>query len=256
MKKKNIIEGTIFLVTLAVVMLMLVFVTEEKRALQEALNDRESVISEMGDNMNLLSTKYADLSTKLETVQDEYTTLSSSNEKIVASQDALKEKARTLSTEVQQLKADKSSLEATNKKLIGENTSLKKTKAATASKTSTAVKAKVAGVTTENKQPSRSNSSVAKTFTVTATAYTAYCAGCSGVTRTGVDLRKNPSLKLIAVDPKVIPLGTKVWVEGYGYAIAGDTGGAIKGNKIDLHMSTKDAAYKWGRRQVQIKVLN
>ena len=41
-------------------------------------------------------------------------------------------------------------------------------------------------------------------------------------------------MKVIAVDPSVIPLGTKVWVEGYGYAVAGDTGGAIKGNKIDV----------------------
>ena len=41
-------------------------------------------------------------------------------------------------------------------------------------------------------------------------------------------------MKMIAVDPKVIPLGSKVWVEGYGEAIAGDTGGAIKGNRIDI----------------------
>ncbi len=46
-------------------------------------------------------------------------------------------------------------------------------------------------------------------------------------------------MKLIAVDPNVIPLGSKVWVEGYGYAIAGDTGGAIKGNKIDILVSIK-----------------
>ena len=49
--------------------------------------------------------------------------------------------------------------------------------------------------------------------------------------RTGINLRANPNLKVIAVDPSVIPLGSKVWVEGYGYAVAGDTGGAIKGNE-------------------------
>ncbi|GAA3326735.1 hypothetical protein GCM10020331_063860 [Ectobacillus funiculus] len=54
------------------------------------------------------------------------------------------------------------------------------------------------------------------------------------MTATGIDLRKDPNMKLIAVDPKVIPLGSKVWVEGYGEAIAGDTGGAIKGNRIDV----------------------
>ncbi|WP_339252580.1 ubiquitin-like domain-containing protein [Sporosarcina sp. FSL W8-0480] len=95
-----------------------------------------------------------------------------------------------------------------------------------------------------------------KEFYVTATAYTAHCNGCTGKTATGIDLRSNPNLKVIAVDPDVIPLGSKVWVEGYGYAIAGDTGGAIKGKKIDLHMPTKSAANKFGRRQVKVKVID
>lgn len=94
-----------------------------------------------------------------------------------------------------------------------------------------------------------------KTMRVTATAYTAYCYGCSGKTATGIDLRANPSLKVIAVDPRVIKLGSKVWVEGYGTAIAGDTGGAIKGNKIDIFVPSKQQAYQWGRRTVTIKVL-
>ncbi|MFC4355821.1 ubiquitin-like domain-containing protein [Chryseomicrobium palamuruense] len=93
-------------------------------------------------------------------------------------------------------------------------------------------------------------------FYVTATAYTAYCTGCSGITATGIDLRSNPNLKVIAVDPRVIPLGSKVWVEGYGYAIAGDTGGAIKGNKIDIFIPTKDQALAFGRKQVRVKVIN
>lgn len=91
---------------------------------------------------------------------------------------------------------------------------------------------------------------------VEATAYTAYCKGCSGITKTGINLRSNPKLKVIAVDPKVIPLGSKVWVEGYGEAIAGDTGGAIKGNKIDVFIPSKTDAYTWGRKQVKIKVYN
>ena len=95
-----------------------------------------------------------------------------------------------------------------------------------------------------------------KEFYVTATAYTAHCNGCTGTTATGIDLRANPNLKVIAVDPSVIPLGSKVWVEGYGHAIAGDTGGAIKGKKIDLHVPTKKAAYNFGRRTVKIKVID
>lgn len=92
-------------------------------------------------------------------------------------------------------------------------------------------------------------------FYVTATAYTANCTGCSGITATGINLQTSPSVKVIAVDPSLIPLGTKVWVEGYGYAIAGDKGTAIKGNKIDVFISDKDDAYKWGRKKVKIRIL-
>jgi len=93
-------------------------------------------------------------------------------------------------------------------------------------------------------------------FYVEASAYTPYCSGCSGRSATGVNLRSNSNLKIIAVDPKVIPLGSKVWVEGYGYAVAGDTGGSIKGNTIDVLMPTVKQANNWGRKKVRIKVLN
>lgn len=96
--------------------------------------------------------------------------------------------------------------------------------------------------------------SAGRTFYVSSTAYTAYCAGCSGRTATGINLRANPSKKVIAVDPRVIKLGSKVYVEGYGLAVAGDTGGAIKGNKIDVFMSNKSKALNWGRRTVKVTV--
>lgn len=95
-----------------------------------------------------------------------------------------------------------------------------------------------------------------KTISVLATAYTAKCAGCSGITSTGVDLNSDPNAKVIAVDPSVIPLGSRVHVEGYGNAIAADIGGAIKGNKIDVHVPTKDAAFGWGVRTVKVTILN
>jgi len=94
-----------------------------------------------------------------------------------------------------------------------------------------------------------------KTLEVTATAYTAKCPGCSGVTSTGVDLNENPDAKVIAVDPSVIPLGSKVYVEGYGYATAADTGGAINGKKIDVHVATKDVAKKWGVQTVKVTIV-
>ncbi|WP_277585089.1 3D domain-containing protein [Psychrobacillus antarcticus] len=92
-------------------------------------------------------------------------------------------------------------------------------------------------------------------MTVEATAYTAYCYGCIGITAYGIDLRANPEEKVIAVDPTVIPLGTKVWVEGYGEAIAGDTGGAIKGNRIDVFIPTYDGAIEWGRQEIILKIM-
>jgi uncharacterized protein YabE (DUF348 family) len=93
-------------------------------------------------------------------------------------------------------------------------------------------------------------------FYVSSTAYTASCNGCSGYTATGINLKSNPNVKVIAVDPSVIPLGTKVYVEGYGYAVAADTGGAIKGNKIDVFFPSKSDAYRWGRKTIKIKILN
>lgn len=93
-------------------------------------------------------------------------------------------------------------------------------------------------------------------MTMEATAYTAYCTGCSGTTAYGIDLRANPDEKVIAVDPRIIPLGTRVWVEGYGEAIAGDTGGAIKGNKIDVFMPSYENAMQWGRKQVKLIILD
>jgi len=95
-----------------------------------------------------------------------------------------------------------------------------------------------------------------KVMYVSSTAYTASCNGCSGRTATGINLKQNPGAKVIAVDPRVIPLGSKVYVEGYGYAIAGDKGGAIKGNKIDVFFASKTDAYRWGVKKVKIRVVN
>lgn len=91
-------------------------------------------------------------------------------------------------------------------------------------------------------------------ITVTATAYTADCEGGSGITYTGVDLKANPDAKVIAVDPSVIPLGTEVYVEGYGHAVAADIGGAIKGNKIDVFIPRQAEAESWGVQTVDVTI--
>lgn len=112
------------------------------------------------------------------------------------------------------------------------------------------------GSSSEATTVSRGDTSGARTLYMHATAYTANCAGCSGITATGINLKANPGMKVIAVDPNVIPLGTRVWVEGYGYAVAGDTGGAINGNRIDLFVPSKSEALSFGRRNVQVKILD
>lgn len=104
-------------------------------------------------------------------------------------------------------------------------------------------------------QSASSSEPAGKEMTMSATAYTAGCQGCSGITATGINLNANPNMKVIAVDPSVIPLGSTVWVEGYGTAIAGDTGGAIKGNRIDIHVPTRADALQFGRRTVKVKII-
>lgn len=98
---------------------------------------------------------------------------------------------------------------------------------------------------------------VERTIQVEATAYTAHCEGCIGITKTGINLLENPDKKVIAVDPNVIPLGTEVYVEGYGRAVAGDIGSAIQGNRIDVFIPSQSDALDFGRRQnVTVEILS
>ena len=76
---------------------------------------------------------------------------------------------------------------------------------------------------------------------------TAYTGG--GLTATGSVPTYNPSgISTISVDPSVIPLGSLVYVDGYGKAIAADTGGAIQGNIIDVYVNSNSDAINWGRQ--------
>lgn len=59
---------------------------------------------------------------------------------------------------------------------------------------------------------------------------------------------------MAAVDPKVVDLGSRLWVEGIGEVVAADRGGGIKGNRIDIYMKRHEEAVKWGRRVVRVKV--
>ena len=93
-----------------------------------------------------------------------------------------------------------------------------------------------------------------RTITMRSTAYTSDPSENGGYSTTamGTTIRYG----VAAVDPNVIPLGTRLYIEGYGYARAEDTGGAIKGNKIDLVFGSKSQSNNWGRRTVRVTILN
>ena len=84
---------------------------------------------------------------------------------------------------------------------------------------------------------------------------TAYCSGTT--TATGMKVRYG----VVAVDPRVIPLGSRLYIESangnwiYGTAIAADTGGAVKGNIIDLYVESYNDAIQFGRRQAKVYIL-
>jgi len=94
-----------------------------------------------------------------------------------------------------------------------------------------------------------------KSIHMIATGYSGSAAengGRSGRTATGLKIGHG----VVAVDPRFIPLGTRLYIDGYGYAVAADTGGAIRGNRIDLGHDTRSAANRVGRRKVVVHIVN
>ncbi len=91
------------------------------------------------------------------------------------------------------------------------------------------------------------NLSFSKNINLTATAYTY----TGSKTFTG----RTPKKGIAAVDPDIIPLGTELYIKGYGYATADDIGSAIQGSRIDLFMETKEQALSWGVREVEAFIL-
>lgn len=102
-------------------------------------------------------------------------------------------------------------------------------------------------------------------ITVVATGYTAGVESTGkdishpeyGITYSGVKVRRNPEgISTIAADLKVFPLGTILYIDGYGYGIVADKGSAIKGNRIDLYFETVQDVYdQWGKKRVDVYVI-
>ena len=100
---------------------------------------------------------------------------------------------------------------------------------------------------TVSKKSSNAKSNLGKKITVSATAYSG-----DSITSTGT----TPKFGTIAVDPSVIPYGTRVYIPALGGVyVAEDCGGAIKGNKIDIFMASESACNSWGVRSIEIQIL-
>ncbi|WP_313537853.1 3D domain-containing protein [Enterococcus sp.] len=130
-------------------------------------------------------------------------------------------------------------------------------KVETSTKTASSKEASTSTEDTTSTEATDASDYSGTTLTMESTAYSSDPADTLGggtVTATGQNLLENPMA--VAVDPSVIPLGTRLYVEGYGEAIASDTGGAIKGNIIDVHFPTNSQAEQWGRRTVKVTILD
>ena len=116
-----------------------------------------------------------------------------------------------------------------------------------------APKAQIVNVGTRDTiETSRGSMGFSRVEMMEATAYLPTDGSVEGITATGIKARRG----IVAVDPDVIPLGTRVYVQGYGVALAADVGGAIEGNKIDLCMEDYHEAMRFGRRSVKVYVLD
>lgn len=217
----------------------------EQNNLEQNLQKRQVELAAVQKQYNQVASEITLAEKEKSAIQAQITAAA---EKLKREQEAAA-RAKQVAQEAAAAKVAQVDQEASAKKTVSQS-SQSKTTSSNNSKDTSANKSKSTSEAT-SKTTSKPNG---KELYVTATAYTPNCSGCSGVTATGINVKANPNMKLIAVDPSVIPLGSRVWVEGYGEAIAADTGGAIKGHKIDVLMSSDAAARQWGRKTVKIIV--
>ncbi|WP_160690854.1 3D domain-containing protein [Clostridium sp. C2-6-12] len=85
---------------------------------------------------------------------------------------------------------------------------------------------------------------------------TAYTARAGSLTASGLAVSRDPNgISTVSVDPSVIPFGTYLYIDGYGYAIAADRGSAIKGNEVDVFFTSNSECNNWGRQDVKVTIL-
>lgn len=174
-------------------------------------------------------------------------------DKLEKTKATIKEKSAVLKKSEKEMKQKEKQLKKEKAKLSSEDSELSKLEQSYRKE----MNSRDEQVTTKasNNKSKQERFQVGETYRMASTAYTPFCKGCSGYTATGINVKGKQHQRIIAVDPSVIPLGTRVWVEGYGEAIAADTGSSIVGNKIDVLFKSKSQALQWGRRTVTVKVL-
>lgn len=230
---------------------------ELKEELLTARLDLESKVAVAKEQRVALDEKISSLRTLIQENESKLTVLKEREEIEVSRIEAERKEAERAAREqaereAQQARAQQeeeqtiSTLSSSNNSSVSQSSSSNVNNASSESSKST--------VEASEPDSSASQNQSGRTLTVESTGYSNQQANLSNFTATGIDLRKNP--RVIAVDPSVIPLGSMVEVEGLGVFIAGDTGGAIRGNKIDIHFASIQQANSWGRRSVNIRILD
>lgn len=212
--------------SLAAVKQSIVDISQAKEQLQGYQSNLASQERQVNDQKAVLDSQMSDLKKKIADGQSEMKQLADREQQAKAMEEAQKKAAEEEAQKQQQASNQKQQVQQTATKTVDNS------EAAT----------------------SADNVSGSKTLTMSATAYSTEANGMGTYSATGINLKQHPSC--VAVDPSVIPLGSIIWVSGYGVSVAGDTGTAIKGNVIDLHFSTVAQSMAWGRRTVTVKILN
>lgn len=241
---------------------------EAKDKLTELKATQEKTQAQLKQNSQSLEAETTKLDEKMANLKQELADNKTSLEKI--SQDKEVEKARQAAEKAQAEKAAEAAKAAEAEKASKAAAAQAQEKAkAEASSQASAQSSKPASSASSSQQTTQTSeqpkqepaqpapstpTTSGRTMQMESTGYSCAESVNTFFTAMGIDLRQNP--QVVAVDPSVIPLGSMVEVSGYGIAIAGDTGGAIKGNIIDVHFPTVEQCIQWGRRSVTVTVIS
>ncbi|EJQ34750.1 MULTISPECIES: 3D domain-containing protein [Bacillus] len=233
----------------------------DKQKLAKAQAELQDNLKKRQDNLQTVQAKYNEVASQLNLAAEEKAKIESNmktvQETIAREQEAARIAAEERAKAEAAAKAEQEALAKAQAEIA------EKQKQEKASKPAEPVANNNSKVEPAKPEPISKPTAGGKEIYVEATAYTAdpgengYAPGQQVFSAWGhYNLTANPGMKLIAVDPNVIPLGKTVNVEGYGVAIAADTGGAIKGNRIDVLMPDKGSSSQWGRKIVKVTILN